>query len=78
MGKVESSNKTWSTGGRNGKLLQDSCHENPMNCIKRQKDMTAKDEAHRLDGVQKATREEQRTTTNNSSRNNDVAGPKRQ
>ena len=47
-----------------------------MNYIKRQKDTTPKDEAHRLDGVQYATGKEQRTTTNNSSRNNDVAGPK--
>ena len=75
MGKVESSNKTWSTGGRNGKLLQDSCHENPMNCIKRQKDLTLKDEPLRSKGVQYAIREEQRTTTN-SSRKNEAAGAK--
>ena len=34
---VESSDKTWSTGEGNGKLLQYSCLENPMNDIKRQK-----------------------------------------
>ena len=40
---VESSDKTWSTGERNGKPLQYSSLENPMNRIKRQKDMTLKD-----------------------------------
>ena len=37
---VESSNKMWSTGEGNGKPLQHSCLENPMNSMKRQKDMT--------------------------------------
>ena len=37
---VESSDKTWSSGEGNGKPLQYSCLENPMNSIKRQKDMT--------------------------------------
>ena len=32
---VESSDKTWSTGEGNGKPLQYSFHENPMNCMKR-------------------------------------------
>ena len=41
---VESSDKTCSTGERNGKPLQYSCLENPMNNMKRQKDMTLKDE----------------------------------
>ena len=41
---VESSDKTWSTGEGNGKPLQYSCIENPMNSMKRQKDMTLKDE----------------------------------
>ena len=36
---VESSNKMWSTGERNGKPFQHSCLDNPMNSIKRQKDM---------------------------------------
>ena len=39
---VESSDRTWSTGGGNGKPLQYSCHKNPMHSIKRQKDMTRK------------------------------------
>ena len=41
---VESSDKTWSIGEGNGKPLQYSCLENPMNIMKRQKDMTLKDE----------------------------------
>ena len=36
---VESSDKTWSTGEGNGKPLQYSCLEKPMNSMKRQKDM---------------------------------------
>ena len=41
---VESSDRMWSTGEGNGKLLQNSCLENPMNSMKRQKDRTLKDE----------------------------------
>ena len=36
---VESYDKLWSTGERNGKPFQHSCLENPMNSMKRQKDM---------------------------------------
>ena len=45
---VESSDKTWSTGEWNGKPLQYSCLEDPMNSMKRQKDRTLKDELPRL------------------------------
>ena len=55
---VESSDKTWSTGEGNGKPLQYSCFENPMNSMKRQKDMTLKDELPRSVGAQYATGEE--------------------
>ena len=41
---VENSDKSWSTGDVNGKPLQYSCLENPMNSIKRQKDRTLEDE----------------------------------
>ena len=44
---VDSSDKTWSTGEANGKPLQHSCLENPMDSIKRQKDRTLKDELPR-------------------------------
>ena len=40
----------WSPGEGNGKPLQYSCLENPMNCMKRQKDMTLKDELLRSVG----------------------------
>ena len=33
----------WSSGEGNGKPLKYSCLENPMNSVKRQKDMTLKD-----------------------------------
>ena len=52
---VESSDKMWPTGEGNGKPHQHFC---PMNSMKRQKDMTVKDEALRSVGVQYAIREE--------------------
>ena len=57
---LESSNKTWSTGGENGKPLQYSCCKNPINNMKRQKDMTPEDEPPplRSEGVQYTTGEE--------------------
>ena len=70
---VESSDKLWSTGEENGKLLQNSFLENPMNNIKRQRDKTLKDELPRSVGVKDATGGEQR----NSSRSNEEAEPKR-
>ena len=71
---VEASDKTSSTEEGNGKPLQYSCLENPMNSIKRQKDRTLKDELHRLVGAQYATGEEWR---NNSRKNGrDVAKAK--
>ena len=69
---VEGSDKTWSTGEGNGKPLQYSCLENPMNTMKRQKDMTLKDELPRSVGAQYATVEEWR----NKSRKNEETEPK--
>ena len=57
---VESSDKMWSTGEGNGKPLQYSCLENPMNSMKRQKDRTLKDELPRSVGAQYATGEQWR------------------
>ena len=51
---VESFEKMWSMGEQNGKPLQYSCLENPMNSMKRQKDGTLKDELPRLVGAQYA------------------------
>ena len=69
---MESSDKAWSTGERNGKPLQYSCLENPVNSMRRQKDMTLEDEPPRLVGVQYATGEERR----NGSRKKEEAEPK--
>ena len=69
---VESSDKMWFTGERNGKPLQYSCLENPMNNMKRQKAMTLKDELPRSVGAQYATGGEWR----NSSRRNEEVEPK--
>ena len=41
---VERSDRMWSTGEGNGKPLQYSCLENPMNSVKRQKYRTLNDE----------------------------------
>ena len=57
---VESSDKMWPTGEGNGKPLQHSCLENPMNSMTMHKDMTLKDEHPRSVGAQYATGEEQR------------------
>ena len=47
--------KVWSTEEGNGKPLQYSCLENPMNSMKRQKDSMLKDELPRLVALQYAT-----------------------
>ena len=70
--RVESSEKTWPTGEGNGKPLQHSCLENPMNSMKRQKCMTLKDKLPWPVSAQHATGEEWR----NSSRRNEDAEPK--
>ena len=66
---VESSDKTWSTGEGNGKPLQYSCLENPMNSMKRQKDRTLKDELPRSLDAQYATGDYWR---NNSKKNEEM------
>ena len=62
----------WSSGEGNGKPLQYSCLENPMNRMKRQKDRTLKDELPRSVGAQYATGEQWR----NSSKKNEETEPK--
>ena len=44
---VERSDRMWSTGEGNGKPLQYSCFENPMNSMKRQNDRILKEELPR-------------------------------
>ena len=48
---VERSNRKWSTGEGNGKPLQYSCLENPMNSMKRQNDRIMKEELPRSVGA---------------------------
>ena len=69
---VESSNKMWSTRKGNGKTLQRSCLENPMNSMKRQKDRTLKDELPRSVGTQYFTGDQWR----NNPRKNEEMEPK--
>ena len=68
---AESSDKT-STGEGNGKSLEYSCLENPMNSMKRRKDRTLKDELPRLVGTQYATGDQWR----NNSRKNEKTEPR--
>ena len=56
----------------NGKSLQYSCFENPMNSMKRQNDRTLKDELPRSVGAQYATGDQWR----NNSRKNEGMEPK--
>ena len=44
-GMLERSDRMWSTGEGNGKPLQYSCLENPMNSMKRQNDRVLKEES---------------------------------
>ena len=52
---VERSDRMWSTGERNGKPLQYSCLENPMDSMKRQNDRILKEKFPRSVGAQYAT-----------------------
>ena len=62
----------WSTGEGNGKPLQYSCLENPMNSVKRQKYRTLNDELPGSVGAQYATGDQWR----NNSRKNEGMEPK--
>ena len=69
---VKSSDKMWSTGEGNGKPLQYSRLENPMNSMNRQKYRTLKDELPRLVGAHYATGDQ----WSNNSRKNEETKPK--
>ena len=69
---VERSDKMRSAGEGNGKPLQYSCLENPMNSMKRQKGRTLKEELPRPVGAQYATGDQWR----NNSRKNEGMEPK--
>ena len=70
---VERSDRMWSTGDRNGKPLQYSCLENPMNSMKRQYDRILKEELPRSAGTQYATADQWR----NNSRKTEGMEPKK-
>ena len=69
---VERSDRMGSPGEGNGKPLQYSCLENPMNNMKKQKDRTLKDELPKSVGAQYATGDQWR----NNSRKNEEMEPK--
>ena len=69
---VERSDRAWSTGEGNGKPLQYSCLENPMNSMKRQNDRIPKEELPRSLSAQYATGYQWR----NNSRKNEGMEPK--
>ena len=68
---MERPDRMWSTGEGNGKPLQYSCLENPMNSTKRQNDRILKEELPRSVGAQYATGDKWR----NNSRKNEEAEP---
>ena len=60
---VERSDRMWSTGEGNGKPLQYSCLENPMNSMKRQNDRILKEELSRSVGAQYASGDQWRNNS---------------
>ena len=69
---VVRSDRVWSTGEGNGKPLQYSCLENPINSMKRQNDKIPKEQLLRSLGAQYATGGQWR----NKSRKNEGMEPK--
>ena len=69
---MERSDRMWSTGQENGRPLQYSCLENPVNSMKRQNDRILKEELPRLVSAQYATGYQWR----NNSRKNEGMEPK--
>ena len=63
---VERFDRMWSTGEGNGKPLQYSCLENPMNSMKSPNDRTLKEELPRSVGAQYATGDQWRNFTYSS------------
>ena len=70
---MERADRMWSTGEGNGKPLQYSCLENPMNRMKRQNDRILKEELPRSIGAQYATGDQWR----HNSRKNEGMQPKK-
>ena len=72
---MEKSDRMWSTGEGNGKPLQYSCLENPINSMKRQKDRILKKELRRSVGAQYASGDQWR---NNSTKNEGMESKQKQ
>ena len=72
---IERSDRMWSTGEGNGKPLQYSFLENPMNSMKRQNDWIPKEELPRSLGAQCATGDQWR---NNSRRKEGMESKQKQ
>ena len=72
--RVPECGQMWSTGKGNGKPLQYSCFENPMNSMKRQNDRVLKEELPRSVGAQYTTGDQWRS--GNNSRKNEGMEPK--
>ena len=70
---VERSDRMWFTGEGNGKPLQYSCLENPINSMKRQNNRILKEELPRLVDAQYATEDQWR----NNSKKNEGIKPKK-
>ena len=70
--KVKKSERLRSTGEGNGKPLQYSCLENPLNRMKRRNDRILKEELPRSVGAQYATGDQWK----NNSRKNEETEPK--
>ena len=60
---VERTDRMWSTGEGNGKPLQYSCLENPMNSMNRQNSRILKEELPRSVGAQYATGDQWRNNS---------------
>ena len=69
---MKRSDRMWFTGEGNGKQLQYSCLENPMNSMKRQNDRILREQLPRSVGAQHATGDQRR----NNSRKNEGMEPK--
>ena len=72
---VERPDRMWSAGERNGKPLQYSFLENPMNSMKRQNDRILKEILPMSVGAQYATRDQWR---NNSGKNEEMEPKQKQ
>ena len=71
-GMVERYDRMWSTGEGNGKPLQYSCLQNPMDSMRRKNDRILREELPRSVGAQYATGDQKR----NNSKKNEGMEPK--